>query len=429
VLDATNEKINKERNDIYHYVPSVIMKAEKQIVSGVLYFFEVLIQESNCKKSDMLFSEVSMDVCPLKEDGKKESCIFKVWQQAWIQERPTTYEIEGNVCSRFEGNVFDEQVGSLMDGLRSHIRAADYAKWNIFGLFLAKQNRTYTAKNEYLRRFHIFKQNLGRIKNYQRHEHGTAQYGQTEFADMTEEEFRQTRLTPIWDLETGFPENAAEMPAGSFPPAHDWRQHNAVTPVKNQGSCGSCWAFSTTGNIEGIWSIKKHQLLSLSEQELVDCDTLDQGCGGGLPSNAYKEIIRLGGLEGETDYPYDGKNDKCTFAKRDVEVYINDSVKVSENETEMAAWLFKNGPISIGINANGMQFYMGGIAHPWKIFCNPTSLDHGVLIVGYGVKNGKKYWIIKNSWGPSWGEKGYYLLYRGGGVCGVNKMATSAIVN
>ncbi|EDO42751.1 predicted protein [Nematostella vectensis] len=274
----------------------------------------------------------------------------------------------------------------------------------------------------------IFESNMRKAAKMQKMDSGTAQYGPTIFSDLSEEEFRKQKMMPGWGKPL-YEMKDAEIPLGDIPESVDWRDKGVVTPVKNQGSCGSCWAFSTTGNIEGQYAIKTGKLVSLSEQELVDCDTIDKGCEGGLPSNAYKQIEKLGGLESESDYPYKGADSKCKFNKAEVKVTINSSVVISKDEKEIAAWLAKNGPISIGINANAMQFYMGGIAHPWKIFCNPSSLNHGVLIVGYGVKNGTPYWIIKNSWGPSWGEKGYYLIYRGGGCCGLNTMCTSAVID
>jgi len=286
---------------------------------------------------------------------------------------------------------------------------------------------------EEAKRYQIFVSNMQIAKKIQALDQGTATYGASPFADLTPEEFQKIYLPRQWDMSYKENMKQAQIPKDTPAAEFDWRQHNAVTEVKNQGSCGSCWAFSVTGNIEGQWAIKSKQLLSLSEQELVDCDKLDEGCNGGLPSNAYQEIQRLGGLETETDYPYKGDDEKCNFLKQDVRVYINGSLNISKDEEEMKAWIFKNGPTSIGINAFAMQFYLGGISHPWKVFCAPDFLDHGVLIVGYGIKKGwfgdTPYWIVKNSWGPSWGEKGYYLVYRGAGVCGLNQMVSSAVIN
>ncbi|WAR18501.1 CATF-like protein [Mya arenaria] len=279
----------------------------------------------------------------------------------------------------------------------------------MFKDFKKQFNKLYGSQKEEEKRYQVFCDNMRAARKLQQTEKGSARYGATKFADLTKEEFKR-HVGKRWDTGANWWMKKAEIPGGPVPDSFDWRDHGAVTPVKNQ------------------WAIKKRKLVSLSEQELVDCDKVDEGCNGGLPSNAYKEIERLGGLETETDYKYEGHDESCHFNRSDVRVYINDSVSISSNETEMAAWLAKNGPISIGINAFAMQFYMGGISHPWKIFCNPGSLDHGVLIVGYGVHESEPYWIVKNSWGPDWGEKGYYLVYRGGGVCGLNTMCTSAVV-
>lgn len=220
------------------------------------------------------------------------------------------------------------------------------------------------------------------------------------------------------------------------PDAYDWRDQGAVTPVKNQGSCGSCWAFATVANIEGVNFLKTQKLVSLSEQELVDCDTdQDQGCNGGLPTSAYKDMIKHKlGLELESDYPYRARDETCTAETSSMRVYINDYKVFAKDEVQIAAGLVQHGPLAIGLNAAMMQYYIGGIADPWDIFCNKHMLDHGVTLVGFGKGKGrligieKDYWIIKNSWGPMWGEKGYYRLRRGKNKCGMATMVSTAII-
>jgi len=306
-----------------------------------------------------------------------------------------------------------------------------------FHAFMATHNKRYSSREEYKARYSIFRTNMARVALLQATEQGTATYGATHLADLTEEEFKRqylgyTRSQVNDDPEIHWP--PADIPDVEVPESFDWRDHGAVSEVKNQGMCGSCWAFSVTGNVEGQQAVKNGKLLSLSEQELVDCDPLDYGCGGGLMENAYKTLLDIGGLEQESDYGYDGETEACQFNRSKVAVRVTGGVEISSDEHQMAQWLLKNGPISIAINAFAMQFYMGGVSHPFSLLCSPSGLDHGVLIVGFGVhttwllQRRVPFWIVKNSWGPSWGEGGYYRVYRGGGVCGLNTMASSATV-
>uniref|UniRef100_A0A5F9CY17 Cathepsin F n=1 Tax=Oryctolagus cuniculus TaxID=9986 RepID=A0A5F9CY17_RABIT len=255
---------------------------------------------------------------------------------------------------------------------------------SIFKKFVRTYNRTYESKEEAQWRLSVFASNMVRAQKIQSLDRGTAQYGITKFSDLTEEEFRTIYLNPLLRSEPGKKMQLAKPVEDPAPPQWDWRSKGAVTNVKDQGMCGSCWAFSVTGNVEGQWFLKRGTLLSLSEQELLDCDKLDKACLGGLPSNAYSAIKNLGGLETEEDYTYQGHMQACNFSAQKAKVYINDSVELSQNEQKLAAWLAKRGPISVAINAFGMQFYRRGIAHPLRPLCSPWLIDHAVLLVGYG---------------------------------------------
>lgn len=394
------DSINDGSNAYYRSKLVQVNRVRTQVVSGTLYYMDIIIAETECSNRNGR----KLEDCNYSDDGKIELCSVKIWEKVWEDLR----EVENKTCKPLKPTIPYK---------------VDFENYH------AKFNKTYKkGSDEYNRRQAIYLKNMEKAALMTEYEQGTATYGETFFSDMSRDEFKKYYTSGSMKPKYNPMMKEAEIPSGKIPDSFDWRTKGAVTPVKNQGSCGSCWAFSTTGNIEGQWAIKKNKLFSLSEQELVDCDKIDDGCGGGLPSDAYTAIMQIGGLEDEADYPYRGRDAKCSFDKSDVKVNIAGAVNISSDEGDMAAWLAQNGPISIGINAFAMQFYMGGIAHPWKIFCNPSSLDHGVLIVGYGVKGSKPYWIIKNSWGASWGVQGYYLVYRGGGVCGLNTMCTSAVV-
>lgn len=289
-------------------------------------------------------------------------------------------------------------------------------------------NRIYDSSEERARRFAVFEENLAAIDEWAFSDAGAQFSYLTPFADLTRDEFAAFNTLKVNRLVNV--SAVAILDTSDAPDAYDWREHGAVNAVKNQGQCGSCWAFATVANIEGASVVQaKNKLLSLSEQELVDCDTKtgDQGCNGGLPENAYKDMIANDfGLMLESDYEYVGKQQTCKATKTSEKVFISSWQAISTDETQIAAALVKYGPLAIGINAGPMQFYSGGVSDPLKILCNPTKLDHGVAIVGFGEDGTKPYWTIRNSWGTSWGEEGYYRIIRGKGACGLNTMVTTA---
>ena len=217
----------------------------------------------------------------------------------------------------------------------------------------------------------------------------------------------------------------------------DWRERNAVTNVKNQGECGSCWSFSSTGSIEGINAINFRRLHNVSEQQLMDCSTEEgnQGCEGGTMDNAFKYVINNNGLCSEEDYPYQGEQGSCQENQCNNVVNISDYSDIEQNNEHILMRAVSQQPISVAIQANvsSFKFYRSGVYQDPQ--CG-DQLDHGVLIVGYGTDRfqGLDYWIVKNSWGPEWGDNGYIKILRNydqseSGMCGIASQPSFPIVN
>ncbi|XP_010540378.1 PREDICTED: probable cysteine protease RD21B [Tarenaya hassleriana] len=311
-------------------------------------------------------------------------------------------------------------------GGRSEVdTAALYEAW------LVKHGKFYNALGEKDRRFEIFKENLRFIDEHNA-KNLSYRLGLTRFADLTNEEYRSMYLGAKPHKRTlRTSDRYQPRVSDALPDSVDWRKEGAVSDVKDQGSCGSCWAFSAIGAVEGINKIVTGDLISLSEQELVDCDTsYNEGCNGGLMDYAFDFIINNGGIDTEDDYPYKGTDGRCDQNRKNAKVVTIDSYEdVPVNDEKALKKAVANQPVSVAIEAGGraFQLYDSGV---FDGICG-TELDHGVVAVGYGTENGKDYWIVRNSWGKNWGESGYLRMARNieasTGKCGIAMEASYPI--
>eukprot|EP00026_Physarum_polycephalum_P015010 Phypoly_transcript_15588.p1 GENE.Phypoly_transcript_15588~~Phypoly_transcript_15588.p1 ORF type:complete len:287 (+),score=60.12 Phypoly_transcript_15588:59-862(+) len=246
--------------------------------------------------------------------------------------------------------------------------------------------------------------------------------GLTVMADLTNAEYRQIYLgTHIKKAPGVFQSKKVSDPASV-----DWRNSNAVTAVKNQGQCGDCWAFSTTGSVEGIHAISTGNLVSLSEQNLMDCSSSygNNGCNGGLMDNAFQYIIANDGVDTEASYPYQGVQGTCNYTTSDVGATISSYTDVTSGDEGALEDAVAQQPVSVAIDASheSFQLYTSGVYY--EPACSSTQLDHGVLAIGYGTQGSSDYWLVKNSWGTTWGIQGYIMMARNqNNNCGI---ATSA---
>jgi len=301
-----------------------------------------------------------------------------------------------------------------------------------FVRFISKYNKRYTA-DSFFQRYNVFKANMDFIE-----EHNNANYSYTvamnAFGDMSAQEFAASR-NGAKSVDRSVPHTVGQKRRNPSNPASvDWRSVNAVTPVKDQGQCGSCWAFSSTGGIEGVWSIAGHGLVSLSEQQLVDCSSAqgNGGCNGGWYGSAWQYVISNNGITGEADYPYTAQDGTCQAKGKPVRATLASYNSVQQNSDSALENAVAINPTSVAIEADqsSFQFYSGGIFSDAS--CG-TTIDHAVLAVGYNVQGSAQYWIVKNIWGTGWGLAGYIYMARGStnsgkGVCGINQYAEYPVV-
>ncbi|KAF0290773.1 Digestive cysteine proteinase 2 [Amphibalanus amphitrite] len=297
----------------------------------------------------------------------------------------------------------------------------EQSEWNNFKL---KHAKSYANPIEEFYRMKVYADNKAYIEQHMK-EHAEGKHTFTvalnKFADLTTEEWSSQYKGLKMGSTT--PHKTHQVTGKALPSSQDWRQSGAVTPVKDQGQCGSCWSFSATGSLEGAWVIAGNSLTSLSEQQIMDCSWAygNQGCNGGWMDQAFDYIKANGGVQTEASYPYTAADGTCQATPPYAATVSGYTDIAGGDEDALADAVANVGPVAVAIDAShiSFQFYSGGIYNESR--CFHYLLDHGVLAVGYG----DGYWLVKNSWGTSWGDSGYIKMTRdGSNQCGIATQAS-----
>jgi cathepsin L len=301
-----------------------------------------------------------------------------------------------------------------------------------FERFKDKYNISYSSDAEETYRKEIFSKNLDRINEFNNNNKSTHKLGINRFSDKFENEkilnkvFKKSHKSRSCDPQVY--DETYQVPLQI-----NWVDKGAVTNVKDQGQCGSCWAFSTTGAIEGALKISKQELVSISEQQLIDCSLKygDFGCNGGMPDNGFEYVID-NGICTEDEYQYHAKKSSCDTSNCVSLLSVSSCVDVIPYNEMALEYAVSKQPISVAIQADTFifQHYKTGIIT--DVECG-TDLDHAVLVVGYGVENGLDYWLVKNSWGETWGDNGYVKILKSNstndaGICGIASVPSYPVV-